>query len=69
VATEVAEWRPLTELRHRVDQMFRDVVTVSGTTDGVVEVTIPLPKDEAKKVVEVKATDGASANGGSGNGA
>ncbi|HVW46991.1 MAG TPA: Hsp20/alpha crystallin family protein [Solirubrobacterales bacterium] len=147
--TEIAEWRPLSELRHRVDQMFRDVaadnglgawslsmdvirrddaiviradipgikredveiavedgvLTVSGkheeehdetkghyvrrerhygsfsrsltlprgvkpediqatTADGVLEVTIPLPKDEAKKVVEIKAgSDGSSGDG------
>lgn len=138
MATDLAEWRPLTELRHRVDQMFRDVadsgfagttlsvdvirredaivvradipgikredveiavedgvLTVSGehedktdektehyvrrerhvgsfsrsmtmprgvkpedieatVADGVLEVTIPLPKEEAKKVVEIK---------------
>lgn len=136
--TDIAEWRPLTELRHRVDQMFRDVadsgvggwtmsmdvirrddaiviradipgikadeidlsvedgiLTISGrheeesaeetehyvrrerhrgtftrsmtlprgvksedieatTADGVLEVTIPLPKDDTKRVVEVK---------------
>lgn len=149
MATEIAEWRPLTELRHRVDQMFRDigatdgignwapsmdvlrrddamviradipgikadeveiavedgVLTVSGeheekhdekteqfvrrerrygsfmrsitlprgvnpedikatTGDGVLEVTVPLPKEAAKQVVEIKATEnGASHNG------
>ena len=148
MASEIAEWRPLTELRHRVDQMFRDVatdngiggwslsmdvirrddaiviradipgikpeeveiavedgvLTVSGehseehdekteqyvrrerhsgsfsrsmtlprgvqaddikatTADGVLEVTIPLPKETAKQVVEIKATDGAAADG------
>jgi HSP20 family protein len=148
MATDIAEWRPLTELRHRVDQMFRDVadggfgattismdvvrrddaiviradipgiksdeveiavedgiLTVSGeheeksdektehyvrrerrvgsfsrsmtlprgvkpddieatAADGVLEVTIPLPKEEAKQVVEVKEkSDGASPSG------
>lgn len=147
MATEIAEWRPLSELRHRVDQIFRDVadngvggwslsmdvirkddaiviradipgvkkedveiavedgvLTVSGkheeehdettehyvrrerhygsfsrsmtlprgvkpeqieatTADGVLEVTIPLPEDEAKQVVEIKADDGASGDG------
>jgi HSP20 family protein len=146
--TDIAEWRPLTELRHRVDQMFHDiaengvggwslsmdvirrddsiviradvpglepdeveievedgVLTVSGehgeeheekdehyvrrerhfgsfsrsmtlppgadadsiaatTTNGVLEVTVPVPKEGAKKV-EVKATaNGAAQNGG-----
>ncbi|MBS1844010.1 MAG: Hsp20/alpha crystallin family protein [Actinobacteria bacterium] len=148
MATDLAEWRPLTELRHRVDQMFRDVaengfagttlsmdvvrrddaiviradipgikredveiavedgiLTVSGeheertdektehyvrrerhvgafsrsmtlpggvkpedieatVADGVLEVTIPLPKEEAKKVVEIKEKpNGASPDG------
>ncbi len=146
MATDIAEWRPLSELRHRVDQMFRDVaaegglaaltpsmdvvrrddaiviradipglgsddvdisvedgvLTISGeheeahdeeterfvrrerrvgsfsrsmtlprgvkpddidatAADGVLEVTIPLPDEEARQVVEVKAkSDGAS---------
>lgn len=30
MATDIAEWRPLTELRHRVDQMFRDVAADGG---------------------------------------
>jgi HSP20 family protein len=143
--TEIAEWRPLSELRHRVDQMFRDVaengvggwslsmdvlrrddsivlradipgiepddveiavedgvLTVSGehseehdeekehyvrrerhrgafsrsitlppgvdpdsieatTTNGVLEVTIPVPKEESKKVVEIKASENRAA--------
>lgn len=25
MATELTEWRPITELRHRIDQMFRDI--------------------------------------------
>lgn len=147
--TDIAEWRPLTELRHRVDQMFRDVaadgafgtslsmdvirrddaiviradipgikpeeveiavedgiLTVSGeheeehdektehyvrherhrggfsrsmalprgvkpddieatTADGVLEVTVPLPKEESKQVVEIRAkADRTPANGG-----
>ena len=33
------------------------------TADGVLEVTIPLPEDEAKQVVEIKADDGASGDG------
>ena len=148
MATDIAEWRPLNELRHRVDQMFRDVadgsfgstalsmdvirrddaiviradipgikpdeveisvedgvLTVSGeheeendektehyvrrerhygsfsrsmtlphgvkaddieatTSDGVLEVTVPLPKDEAKQVVEIKPTADDASNGG-----
>ncbi len=30
MATDIAEWRPLSELRHRVDQMFRDVAAEGG---------------------------------------
>ncbi|MBS1883705.1 MAG: hypothetical protein JSS97_12195 [Actinobacteria bacterium] len=57
---DTAEWRPLIELRHRVDQMFRDIAG-----EGVLEVTIPLPKEESKQVVEIKPrADGASTNGG-----
>lgn len=148
MATEIAEWRPLAELRHRVDQMFHDVaengiggsslsmdvirrddsiviradipgiepddvaieveddvLTVSGehaeehdeegdhyvrrerhfgsfsrsmtlppgvdadaitatTTNGVLEVTVPVPKVQAAKKVEIKATaNGASKHG------
>lgn len=147
--TEIAEWRPLVELRHRVDQIFRDVaesgiggwslsmdvirrddaivlradipgldaddveiavednvLTVSGeyneehdeekehyvrrerhygsfsrsmtlppgvdpesikatTTNGVLEVTIPVPKEDEKKVVEIKATENGAAKHGS----
>jgi HSP20 family protein len=149
MATDIAEWRPLTELRHRVDQMFRDVagesgiggwslsmdvirrddaiviradipgikredvdltvedgvLTLSGsheeesdektehyvrrerhrgmfsrsmtlprgvkpedieatTADGVLEVTIPLPKEESRQVVEIKEkANGASPSG------
>jgi HSP20 family protein len=147
--TEIAEWRPLTELRHRVDQIFRevadggitgsslsldvirrddsiviradipgiepdevkiavedDVLTVSGehseehdekkehyvrrerhfgsfsrsmtlppgvdpesikatTTNGVLEVTVPVPKEEEKKVVEIKATENGATKHGS----
>ena len=149
MATEIAEWRPLAELRQRVDQMFHDVaengiggsslsldvirrddsiviradipgiepdeveievedgiLTVSGehsgeseekdehyvrrerhfgsfsrsmslppgvdadaieatTTNGVLEVTVPVPKEQAAKKVEIKATaNGASKHGG-----
>lgn len=149
MANEIAEWRPLTELRHRVDQMFRDVgadsgignwtpsmdvirrddamviradipgikadeveiavedgvLTVSGeheekhdeeteqyvrrerrygsfmrsmtlprgvkaedieatTGDGVLEVTVPLPKEASKQVVEIKATENGASHTG-----
>jgi HSP20 family protein len=147
--TEITEWRPLTELRHRVDQIFHDVadggmtgsslsldvirrddsiviradvpgiepdkvkiaveddvLTVSGehseeqdekkehyvrrerhfgsfsrsmtlppgvdpesikatTTNGVLEVTVPVPKKVEKKVVEIKATENGAAKHGS----
>lgn len=147
--TEIVGWRPLAELRHRVDQMFHDVaesgiggwslsmdvirrddsivlradipgiepddveiavedgvLTVSGehteeheekeghyvrrerrggsfsrsmtlppgadtesikatTTNGVLEVTIPVPKEAAKKVVEIKATENGTSKQGS----
>ncbi|MGD9736011.1 MAG: Hsp20/alpha crystallin family protein [Solirubrobacterales bacterium] len=31
MATELTEWRPMTELRHRIDQIFRDI----GDGDGI----------------------------------
>jgi HSP20 family protein len=146
--TEISEWRPLTELRHRIDQMFHDVaesgitgsslsidvirrddsiviradipgidpdeveievddgvLTVSGehsseqeekdehyvrrerhfgsfsrsmtlppgadpdaieatTANGVLEVTIPVPKEKPKKVEIKAAADGAAKSGG-----
>jgi hypothetical protein len=34
MATEIAEWRPLSGLRHRVDQMFRAVAADGASGDG-----------------------------------
>jgi len=34
MATELTEWRPMTELRHRIDQMFRDIGDGDGVTRG-----------------------------------
>jgi hypothetical protein len=49
MATDIAEWHPLTELRHR----------------GGFSRSMTLPKEESRQVVEIKSkADGASANGG-----
>lgn len=34
MATELTEWRPMTELRHRIDQIFRDIGDGEGLTRG-----------------------------------
>lgn len=34
MATELTEWRPMTELRHRIDQIFRDVGDGEGLIRG-----------------------------------
>jgi len=46
----------LGELRSRLDRMFGEPGGREGGHDGVVEVTIPLPKEPEKQRIEIKPT-------------
>lgn len=47
MSTELTEWRPITELRHRIDQMFRDVGDGASVSRGWIPSVDVVRNDES----------------------